>query len=250
MTILYGDKSLYIIVIAVLIIIILSKLSTLSKRFCRFRSKLIGLFTRYRIFVMTKFIVKNRVLLQFFADFFLFWLVFLWNDGIVIQSALDFVQPLRDKALAWSVKTDLWDMRDWNELLIILFYFSPYGRAEAFNLRFQYALNISTICSIISLILYIMIINDMAKQSRCWRMLIGVVSGIATWYAGYFMCSAISEIPFFTMYLHLSLLSYHILLFSFLSFSFGHVFNFWTLNISYTTFLVGSIYTICLYLTT
>lgn len=197
MTILYGDKSLYIIVIAVLIIIILSKLSTLSKRFCRFRSKLIGLFTRYRIFVMTKFIVKNRVLLQFFADFFLFWLVFLWNDGIVIQSALDFVQPLRDKALAWSVKTDLWDMRDWNELLIILFYFSPYGRAEAFNLRFQYALNISTICSIISLILYIMIINDMAKQSRCWRMLIGVVSGIATWYAGYFMCSAISEIPFF-----------------------------------------------------
>ena len=186
-----------IIVITFLIIVILTELSTLSKWFCCFRSKLIGLFTRYRIRVMTKFIVKNRVLLQFCADFFLFWLVFLWNDGIVIQSALNFVQPLRDRALVWSGKTNLWDMKDWNELLIIFLYLSPYGRLKVFNARFIYALHISTFCSIICFILYMTLINDMAKRYRSWNMLIGVVSGIATWYAGYFMCSKISEIPFF-----------------------------------------------------
>lgn len=197
MTPLYGDKSLRIIIIAFLIIVVLSELSTLSKWFCCFRSKLIGLFIRYRILVMTKFIAKNRVLLQFFADFFLFWFVFLWNNGIVIQSVLNFAQPLRDKALVWSGRTDLWDMKDWNELIIIFLYLSPYGRSQVFDVRFRYALNISTICSIICFILYIMIINDMAKRYRSWRMLVGVVSGIATWYAGYFMCSAISKIPFF-----------------------------------------------------
>lgn len=188
---------MFIIIFVFLILVILNELSKRSKSFCCFKSRLIGLFIRYRIFVMTKFIAKNRALLQFFADFFAFWLVFLWNNGRVIQYALSLIQPLRDRALTWAGGTELWDIKDWNELWIIFLYLSPYGRPNVIYARFRYALHISTICSMICFILYLVLINDMAKQHQGWKMLIGGISGIATWYAGYFMCSIIAKIPFF-----------------------------------------------------
>lgn len=193
-----GENSLPIIVLVCLLFIIFIKTIFRSKTVCLFRSKLLGVFTRYKIVIMAKFIVKNRTFLQFVIDFILFWLVFIWNRGIIFQAILDFIRPLRNEALTWARNTDLCNMTDWNEWSIIFLYLSPYGRLTIVDSKFLYALNISTVCSAICLILYLIIIHDMDKRHRIWKMaIVGGVSGTVTWYAGYFLCDIITKIPIF-----------------------------------------------------
>ena len=204
-----------IIVFIIVFITIYIKLPTLIKLFFCFRNKLTGFFIRYRILVMSKLIVKNRFLIQFVIDFILFWFIFLKNDGIIFKSVLNLIQLLKDRAFVWSEITNLWDMKEWNEWYIILLYLSPYGRFQTVSARLQFFLHVSTFCSVICFILYLLLFNDLPKRYRSWKWLIGVASGIITWYLGFNMCSIILEIPFFSNMIaaFISVIASHVIIF-------------------------------------
>lgn len=192
-----GLLKLAVVFIALTALWGLWNLSSIRKWIYCSRSKMIGKFSRFKLIVKSKFIEKHRTLLQFIVDFSVFWFIFMWRGGVVLQLLLDFIQPLRDAALTWSEENAPWNMQDLSEILIVFLYLSPYGRPNAIRAQFRFALHICTVCTAICLVLYFVLASDTGKQRRNFKMLIAFLSGIVTWYAGYGVCGFIEKIPFF-----------------------------------------------------
>ena len=84
---------------------------------------------RFRITVWCKIMKKHRTIIHFTADLFLFWLIFEWNGGFIINYVKPFV--MNAAQTGWH-----WLQIAWNYFV----YLSPFGRNMAAVPNFKYAL--------------------------------------------------------------------------------------------------------------
>ena len=127
---------------------------------------------------------KHRTIIHFTADLFLFWLIFEWNGGFIINYVKPFV--MNASQTGWH-----WLQIAWNYFV----YLSPFGRNMAAVPNFKYALIVCTICTFIACLVFTLMACCTEDKHKVTKALTVIVLTILLWYAGFAVCYLIVKIP-------------------------------------------------------
>ena len=139
---------------------------------------------RFRITVWCKIMKKHRTIIHFTADLFLFWLIFEWNGGFIINYVKPFV--MNAAQTGWH-----WLQIAWNYFV----YLSPFGRNMAAVPNFKYALIVCTICTFIACLVFTLMACCTEDKHKVTKALTVIVLTILLWCAGFAVCYLIVKIP-------------------------------------------------------
>ena len=147
-----------------------------------------------------------KQLIRTAIDFIIFFFVFLWKEGCVwdwILSKISHVNIWIEKLFKYFQLGLYVTVSFFQQVIEQIIFLTPFGRAEAENPNFQYALIICTICTVIGLIANIEEITDEFPDTIVCDVILSVVLSIGMWYGCFGVCHWIVKISVF----------YHILAF-------------------------------------
>lgn len=147
-----------------------------------------------------------KQLIRTAIDFIIFFFVFLWKEGCVwdwILSKISHVNIWIEKLFKYFQLGLYVTISFFQQVIEQIIFLTPFGRAEAENPNFQYALIICTICTVIGLIANIEEITDEFPDTIVCDVILSVVLSIGMWYGCFGVCHWIVKISVF----------YHILAF-------------------------------------
>lgn len=158
----------------------------------------------------TKFAGKIlSTLIRIVGDFVVFWLIFLWNDGLVWE---------RISAIAHGVGFGawiggIWELIEalvgwiWHMICVMmvnlwqwLVFLSPYSREAALDPRFLYCLHWCSGVAALAAVMFIYILADDGGIGIIPCVLLGLLAGVVTWYAGFGICFLLVKL---TSYFHI-----------------------------------------------
>lgn len=175
-----------VFLIAFVLIAVLTVISFLllrSPQGVSLKIKIVGFAFKIRLSVRERIMKKYRWLVQFVVDIFIFWLVFEWNDSVIIGAIKSCLHLGASYLKTWLISG--WD---------ILYEWSPYGRDIAQDPKFRFALNACTICALLGTGAIIGLVSATKKRLWILKGLAIVLTFFAMWYVLYTICFLIVEI--------------------------------------------------------
>lgn len=188
----------YVIAIITLFIVLICvwKFTPLRKWFFVLRSRTIGSNTRIRLRFRFGFIGRFRWIIRTAVDFVVFWFVFEWHEGIIWGYIKFGWLWVLDKLKVAGAAIKTIGVKVFSFICMVasgIGFITPFGRNAAENSDFRYCLIVCTICVVISLIIFFVILSD--EVSWFVSGIISVVASFAMWYSSFGMCFLIVKIP-------------------------------------------------------
>lgn len=138
-------------------------------------------FTLCRIWY-EKYMGKYKGIIKTIIDFFVFWLVFEWKNGLVIDFLSESIGPAHAHLKAFFTSGGNLLAVLWGCLVTL----SPFGRDMAQNPEFRYCLVIGTVCVALAFAFYLYGLND--EFNWFISLLLSSIAAFSMWYLFYFMC--------------------------------------------------------------
>lgn len=146
------------------------------------------LVTTYKIWYVQK-MGKYKGLIKTAVDFLVFWVLFVWDDGIVAEHVkkliVAFFTGVKDVLQSlWTFLESMWE---------IVVFLSPFGREMVGNPQFMYCVVIASIWVAVAFFIFACVLLD--EYNWFASIFMTPVMCFAMWYLSYFACS------FFKVYL-------------------------------------------------
>lgn len=137
--------------------------------------------TLYKIWYV-KCMGKYRGIIKTVINFIVFWIVFLWNDGVIISGLSKGIKDFLNLAKDFEGIVSEY----WVKLKDTFIYLSPYGREVAQNEQFQYCLIFGSVIALVSFLVYLFALQD--EYNWLISIIVSPLASFAMWYLFYFAC--------------------------------------------------------------